>query len=103
MMISIDANVILSPLADFCTLGATYIGTGYNTREEMENVLFFDDVSATAQRDAFQLLCSGLSNNIDQLYVADRLYADPTYNISAEYRNATKSLFDIALESVDFA
>ncbi|XP_006837602.1 PREDICTED: serpin B3 [Chrysochloris asiatica] len=118
MRTSKDGNIFFSPLSISSALSMVYLGGKNNTALQMEKVLHFDDVTGNSEAGAtkeqvakadnvhpqFQKLLTELNNPTDayEMNIANRLYAEESYQFLQEYLNGTKKFYLSCAESVDF-
>ena len=101
-----DGNIFFSPLSISLALGMTYAGAKENTKNQMAQVMEFDEAadSDDALNEAFQELIDTF-NNPDKNYtlnIANRLFGSKNYQFLTDYLRITEEYYRAALEEMDF-
>ncbi|NXX13031.1 ILEUA inhibitor, partial [Podargus strigoides] len=111
----INANIFFSPLSISAALSMVQMGAGGNTAKEMEKVretiLLKKPFPSCSQSEEaggahsqFQELLSALSKAGARcsLSIANRLFAEVTFQFLQQYLDSTRALYHAELEAMDF-
>lgn len=94
-------NIVVSPFSIAATLSMTLAGARERTADELANVLHVKDNLIHSQFSEFFARVSAYSPDV-VLQVANRMYAEETYNILEEYLATLKKFYNSTVVPVDF-
>jgi serpin B len=99
-----DSTIFLSPLSASMALGMTMNGATGATRSQMEQMLGFAGLSASAINTAYRDLI-GLLRDLDprvDFRLANAIFHRNTFQMQASFLDETREYFDARVEGLDF-
>ena len=98
-----SGNQVFSPASLTTALAMTWGGARGETADQMKRVLHFTGTPAEVMQ-ASGRLASSLTDPARPLVfrIANRLFAEKSFQLEASFENATRSAFGAASEAVDF-
>ncbi|XP_021572854.1 serpin B4-like isoform X2 [Carlito syrichta] len=111
-------NIFFSPFSISSSLAMVYLGARENTKQQIKEVLHFNEVTEDATEKAtkqqvdksenvhhqFQKLLTMLNKPTDdyELKIANKIYEEKTYQFLQEYLDDIKKFYLTSMESLDF-
>lgn len=99
-----DDNVVFSPFSISSAMGMVALGSRGETRQQIGQVFHFkpDNPLDHWQLGSLQKEIAALSNDSNQICIANRVYLEKTYKIKRKYRKALRANYFAKIYSTDF-